>query len=230
MEVDDQIKQYVEEMRRHGQTDDIIRQQLTKSGLPADKINKAMSFQIGNVTVADKSKSRNKYFITLAILSTVVLLALLGAVAFFVLKPSSTDGTQEVSEEGVIARGVDLQDAVNGYCVVLGQSYGFEDINTGYIASEQFSEEVINDSPSVIPLKIVGEAAVATIDCNRGVQPMGALNDLLFVKAGDQWNVVGAVQNNVNEGFECSVVEKRAISNDLINECSDTAGSSARPR
>lgn len=176
---------------------------------------------------------RKTRFIVAAIV-IVVFLAIMGAVIFFMINRNSSkksssqaQGSNQAKENKSPAS---VQDAVNKYCQQLGKAYGMSDMTTGYIISERYSEEILSDSPQLLRFKQIGNAAVATVDCERSGEGQGISNDLLFINTGGTWGYVDEVQNSTRSGFSCKILDQYSVSKELVSKCSQEMGGTEEPR
>lgn len=179
------------------------------------------------------SPSPSKAKILLLIPMILIVIGLVVAGWFMINKNnaqnSSSFGT-ELQQEDESADKVGIESAVNRYCEALGIALGTNDLNSGYIISLRFTEEELRDSPELLLFRKVGNAASATVDCERSGEPIGISNDLLFVKQNDTWDTVDEVQNYNGSGFLCSVVDEHQVSKELVTDCAPSAGAPTQPR
>jgi hypothetical protein len=170
----------------------------------------------------------------LIIIAVVLVLAIAGGVWFWISnsqdKPAASTATSQPDPQQTNPELPGIQKAVDEYCTVLGKSYGFQGMDSGYIISERFSEDELSDSPELLRLKQVENAASATVDCEDSRGPNGIANDLLFVKVDDKWKYVDEEQNGVKSGFLCSIVEQYKVSKELVSSCASSEGAAAVPR
>ncbi len=143
---------------------------------------------------------------------------------------NSSSPRTESQQEDESADKVGIESAVNRYCEELGKALGTNDLNSGYIISLRFTEEELRDSPELLLFRKVGNAASATVDCERSGEPIGISNDLLFVEQNGSWNTVDEVQNYNGSGFLCSVVDEHQVSKELVTDCAPSAGAPTQPR
>lgn len=136
---------------------------------------------------------------------------------------SALENKTDTDKEGI-------QKSVNAYCQELAKSYGFTGMSSGYIISDRYSEDMLSDSPALLRFKQIGDAASATVDCERGGEAMGISNDLLFVKDNGTWNYVDEVQNNMGSGFLCSITEQHNVSKELVGTCAPSKDAKTQSR
>ncbi len=172
------------------------------------------------------------------LLIIVALLILLGGsaiVAWFMTRdkdtPTPTDNSAPAATTGEVSSDKQgIQAAVDAYCKVLGDAYGFAGMDSGYIISDRFSEEELSDSPDLLRFKQVGDAAYGTVDCEDAQGPNGISNDLLFVKQDGVWSYVDEVQNHSGTGFDCGILEKHNVSKELVRQCAPSEQAPTQPR
>lgn len=183
-------------------------------------------------TTPPPPKKSKKLLIAIA---TIVLLAGVGAAGAWYALSKKGGKTENVpmqapqSNEKLTDKEA-IQKAVDTYCQELGALYGFRDMKSGYIISDRFSEDILSDSPELLRFKQVGDAAAATVDCERSGEGMGIINDLLFAKKDDTWTYVDEVQNHAGTGFLCSVTDQYNVSKELVSACAPSEGARTQPR
>jgi hypothetical protein len=123
---------------------------------------------------------------------------------------------------------VGIQKVVDKYCQKLATDFGFANMNSGYIISDRFSEQVLSDSPDLFRFKQIGDTAVATIDCLRSGKEIGAAADMLFIKENGVWDSPDVVQSGF--GLSCTILDKYSVSKELVSKCAPKVQGKVIPR
>ena len=172
-------------------------------------------------------------FILVAIIIIMLLFSLGVGTLFMIHRNSSkksSNQAQGLNQAKENKSPASVQDAVNKYCQQLGKAYGMTNMTTGYIISERYSEEILSDSPQLLRFKQIGNAAAATVDCERAGEGQGISNDLLFINTGDTWDYVDEAQNSTRSGFSCKILDQYSVSKELVSKCSQELGGTEEPR
>lgn len=228
MDPNQQAWNYIQQMRSSGWSDDVIRQQLLAIGWQPQVID---AYLLSSVSAVAQPGSRlqKKRLIILAAIIVAVLTAGVLAVVMLTRGDKNTTDQDTTSQEQFEPS--EYQTAVDQYCQDLAAAFGFESDTTGYIISERFTEEMLSDSPGLLRLKRVGDAATATVDCESQVRgTFGIGNDLLMINENGTWKYVEEAKNNAGSGFSCAKAEQYAVSRELISECAQTPGGAVSPR
>lgn len=147
--------------------------------------------------------------------STRVLSVLLViSVAFLVASYSLYLNKQDSQEEPIR----DL--LVSHYCQDFFSPLGFnpQSIN-GIILSDRYSEEELENARGHLPLRVSGEFAYATIDCEDQEGPMGMLRNILLRNTDNAWKVIDETQTGLNRVFSCSVLEENNVPTEFVSRC-----------